>query len=118
MGAWVGEMPVEHLLSGRIQPTEYRKWKHAAERFERREQDRRTVEDYKQRLKAGACPPIEIGRNDRYPEDLYVGDGHHRAVAAMQTGEPLPFRWYWITSWGVCMERGPFPFSELGLDAA
>lgn len=113
---WVGEMPVRHIESGRIQPSEYTNWASAIARFDRREKDRRTVSDYMRRMPAGDYEPIQIGRSERYPSDLYVGDGHHRAVAAMQVGLPtVRITWYWLRSWSVDWQRNPLPFAELGL---
>lgn len=115
---WIGRMPTACLTSGQIGPTEFRKWAAAVDRFQRRDQDRKTVREYTDKIRHDQMEPITIGVSDRYP-DVYVGDGHHRAVALMQLGTDapatFPFRWYWIRWIGVHMEREPFPYHLLGL---
>ena len=113
---FLGQMPVRVLNDRQIRPTEYRRWDDARRRFERRDKDRATVEDYARKILDGAeYPPLTLGVSDRHP-DVYVADGHHRAIALMQTGaDAFPFHWYWIRWAGVHMERGPFPYHLLGL---
>ncbi|MFF8645024.1 ParB N-terminal domain-containing protein [Streptomyces sp. NPDC015345] len=107
-------MPTAFLLNGKIQPTEYRRWADARRRFARREKDRKKVERLMESIPHhGLREPILIGISDRYP-DVYVGDGHHRAVAVMDLRlRSFPFRWYWIKNSGVHIEREPFPFHLL-----
>ncbi|MCD9196047.1 ParB/RepB/Spo0J family partition protein [Streptomyces albireticuli] len=108
-------MPTSCINDQQIRPTEYRKWRHAVRYFEQRDKDRRKVEELKVSIaERGLQVPIILGVSDRYP-DVYVADGHHRAVALMQLGVlTFPFHWYWITSFGgVRMEREPFPFHLL-----
>lgn len=117
MGKYVGRMPVEMLDDRKIRPTEYRKWRHAEERFERREKDRIIVEELKGSIsRRGLLVPIQLGISERHPTDVYVADGHHRAVALRELGaDDFPFHWYWIKSFGVRWESGPFPYHVLGL---
>lgn len=111
-----GEMRTSFLNDGQIRPIEYRKWADAVRRFERRDKDRSKVEELKESIrKHGLREPITLGVSDRHP-DVYVADGHHRAVALMQLGAgSFPFHWYWIKAFGVRMEREPFPYRLLGL---
>ena len=110
-----GEMKTLLLNDQQIRPTEYRKWADAVRRFEQRDKDRTKVEELKKSIREhGLREPITLGISDRYP-DVYVADGHHRAVALMQLGvSAFPFHWYWIKSFGVHMESEPFPFHILG----
>ena len=105
-----GEMQTAFLTDRMIRPTEYRKWADAVRRFERREKDRLKVEELMSSIRTnGLSTPIILGIDDRY-HDVYVADGHHRAVALMKLGAPtFPFHWYWIRSFGVRMEDAPFP---------
>ncbi|MFJ7998983.1 ParB N-terminal domain-containing protein [Streptomyces sp. NPDC096310] len=110
-------MPVRMLSDRLIKPTEYTKWRHAEQRFARRNEDRKIMAQLKEAiLRDGLREPIELGISERYPTDVYVADGHHRAVALMQLGaDEFPFHWYWINNRGVLWETGPFPFHTLGL---
>ncbi|WP_329126084.1 ParB N-terminal domain-containing protein [Streptomyces sp. NBC_01353] len=111
-----GTMPTALLNDQKIRPTEYRKWRHAVERFERRDEDRKILADLKASIpQHGLKVPITLGVSDRYP-DVYVAEGHHRAVALTQLGTPnFPFHWYWIRNYGVRIESTPFPYHLLGL---
>lgn len=114
---WTGRMPTRLLNDRQIRPTEYSKWRDAVRRFERREKDRLLLEQLKASIpKDGLTTPIILGISERYPDDVYVGDGHHRAVALMDLSvKEFPFHWYWIRSAGVRIENGPFPYNALGL---
>ncbi|MGW9371173.1 ParB/RepB/Spo0J family partition protein [Streptomyces xanthophaeus] len=113
---YLGQMPTAMLTDSKIRPTEYRKWSAARRRFEQRDKDRRKVEELKASIaQYGLREPIILGVDDRY-RDVYLADGHHRAVALMDLGvKAFPFHWYWIKAYGVDMERTPFPYSTLGL---
>lgn len=114
---YLGRLPSSLLKQGRIQPTEHRDWPNARRYFARRDKDRIHIDQLKASIaKHGLREPITIGISARYPDDVYVGDGHHRAIALMDLGVPtFPFHWYWIKGWGVRMERGPFPYATLGI---
>ena len=115
MGKWTGNMPTVLLNDRQIHPIEFSKWRDAQRQFARRDKDRETVEKYKQEIQTrGLREPILQGVSDR-DMAVYVGDGHHRAVALIDLGVPkFRFRWYWIKSFGVRMEREPFPHHLLG----
>lgn len=112
MKYWTGTMPTSRLNDRQIHPIQFRKWSHAHRQFARPGRDRKTVDAYKAAIaKEGRCEPILLGVSDR-DHAVYVGDGHHRAVALIELGvAEFSFHWYWITSkWGrPPMERGPFP---------
>lgn len=112
--AYRGRMPTVFLTTGQIQPTEYRRWREAQQRFAHHEKDRKKVDWLKESIpRHGLQEPIVIGVDDRYL-DVYVSDGHHRAVAVMDLGlRAFPFRWHWIKTFGVHMEHTPFPFHLL-----
>jgi hypothetical protein len=109
-----GTMPTAMLNDNKIRPIEFRKWAHAHRDFARRDKDRRKVEELKESIRLhGLREPIILGIDDRY-HDVYVGDGHHRAVTLMQLGvAEFPFHWYWIKSFSVRMEQEPFPYHLL-----
>lgn len=114
---WTGRMSVRMLNDRQIRPTEYRKWRHAEERFERRDKDRALVAELMESIpRKGLLVPIQLGISERYPDDVYVADGHHRAVALKALGvKEFPFHWYWINNGSVRWEREPFPYHVLGL---
>ncbi|MBB4889308.1 ParB/RepB/Spo0J family partition protein [Streptomyces netropsis] len=109
-------MKTSFLNDKQIHPIEYRKWADAVRHFERHDKDRKKVDELKRSIsERGLQKPIILGVSDRYP-DVYVGDGHHRAVALMELGiESFAFHWYWIKNFGVRMEHEPFPYRLLGL---
>ncbi|MEV4871616.1 ParB/RepB/Spo0J family partition protein [Streptomyces syringium] len=111
-----GQMPTSFLNDKKIRPIQFRKWDDARRDFARRDKDRKKVDELKQSIaQRGLHKPLILGVSDRYP-DVYVADGHHRAVALMELGiSAFPFHWYWIKSFGVRMEHGPFPYHLLGL---
>ena len=115
--AWTGNMPTRLLNDKQIRPTEYRKWRDAHDRFARRAKDRQLLDELKTSIpRDGLRTPITLGISERYPDDVYVADGHHRAVALIDLGvAEFEFQWYWIRSFGVRMEREPFPYEVLGL---
>lgn len=112
-----GQMPTAMLTDNKIRPTEFRKWADAHRDFDRRDKDRRKIGELKASIaQHGLRKPITLGISDRYPDDVYVRDGHHRAVVLRDLGvRDFPFHWYWIKNFGVRMESGPFPYETLGM---
>lgn len=79
---YIGHLPVRLINDKQIRPTEYRKWADAAQRFDRRPKDQAAVREYARKIRDGLdYPPLTLGISERYPEDVYVADGHHRAIA-------------------------------------
>jgi ParB-like chromosome segregation protein Spo0J len=115
MPPYLGAMPTSLLADSKIRPTEYRKWAEARHYFDHRDKDRRKVEELRASItQHGIREPLILGISARFPDDVYVADGHHRAVAIMDMGlSTFPFHWYWIRSFGVEMERDPFPYDTL-----
>lgn len=115
MSAWTGRMDVRLLEAGRVAPIEHRDWRDARRYFKARPKHWAGVEEWMEKIRNGRLEPIQIGVSDRYPQDWYVGDGHHRAVALMELGvKRAPFHWYWIRSFGrPAMERGPIDWTLL-----
>ncbi|MYV77774.1 ParB N-terminal domain-containing protein [Streptomyces sp. SID1046] len=113
---YLGKMPTGMLGDDKIRAREYRKWEHARRQFASGK-DRSRVDELKASIsRHGLREPIILGISDRYPDDVYIGDGHHRAVALMELRIPqFAFHWYWIKSFGVRMECAPFPYATLGL---
>jgi hypothetical protein len=109
-----GMLPVSMFNDWQIMAREFRRWDDARRRFARPGKDRDTVDGWKQRIEQGKLEPLILGVSDRHP-DVYIGDGHHRAIALTELGvKEFPFHWYWIKWIGVHMERAPFPYHLLG----
>lgn len=108
-------MPTRYLISGLISPTEYVSWDDCRRSMARRRSDQVTLAELIASIpEDGVIVPVKIGVSDQ-DYRLYVGDGHHRAVAVMELEEPwFPFEWYWIRAFGVHREREPFPVDLLG----
>ncbi|MFC8511117.1 ParB N-terminal domain-containing protein [Streptomyces sp. NPDC057411] len=111
-----GWMPTRLLSDGAIRPTEYRRWAEAERRFARREQDARILADLLATIpRQGLREPILLGVDDR-THDVYVSDGHHRAVALRTLRAPrFPFHWCWLRAYRVEHAQEPFPYQLLGL---
>ncbi|MFJ8195210.1 ParB N-terminal domain-containing protein [Streptomyces sp. NPDC096094] len=111
MGRYLGTLPTALLRDDAIRPTEYTRWADAHRRFERREKDAVVVQELLESIpRQGLRVPIVLGISDRWG-DVYVADGHHRAVALRTLRAPkFPFHWYWIKSAGVRIEDRPFPY--------
>lgn len=87
MGAWTGRMPTACLNDRQIMPREYRRWRDAHAQFACNAKDRQTVDEYKASIpKHGLPEPLILGISERYPDDVYVADGHHRAIALIDLG--------------------------------
>ncbi|MHA4819443.1 hypothetical protein ACXZ65_34400 [Streptomyces aculeolatus] len=116
MTAYRGRMETALLNDRQIRPTEYQRWADAVARFERRPQDRVTVEKYLREIAQGGLrEPVLIGVSDQY-HDVHVSDGHHRAVALLEArATEFPFRWCWLKWASTPMQSGPFPYCVLGL---
>ncbi|MCB5910366.1 ParB N-terminal domain-containing protein [Streptomyces pinistramenti] len=110
-------MPTALLRDDAIRPTEYTRWADAHKRFARREKDASIVAGLCESIpRQGLQTPITLGISDRWG-DVYVTDGHHRAVALMTLRAPrFPFHWYWIGDRSVRIEDTPFPYHLLGLE--
>ncbi|MFD3820290.1 ParB N-terminal domain-containing protein [Streptomyces rubiginosohelvolus] len=106
-----GTLPTALLSDTVIRPTEYTRWAHAHDRFARREKDAAILASLLETIPArGLDVPIVLGISDR-TGDVYVADGHHRAVALRTLRAPkFPFHWYWIKNVGVDIEERPFPY--------
>jgi hypothetical protein len=106
-----GTLATALLRDDMIRLTEYTRWADARARFSRREKDAAILAGLLKSIpQQGLAVPIILGVCDRYG-DVYVADGHHRAVALMTLRAPrFPFHWYWIKSMGVRIEDRPFPY--------
>ncbi|MEU6552083.1 ParB/RepB/Spo0J family partition protein [Streptomyces sp. NPDC046915] len=110
-----GELPTALFTDSQIRARDFHKWEHCRGKFARG-RDRLKVDELKKSIAlSGLKVPILLGVSDRYP-DVYIGDGHHRAIALTELGvERFPFRWYWITWSAVRIASEPFPYHFLGL---
>lgn len=108
---WTGTVATAMLNDRRIRPSEYRRWEHAHRQFQRG-RDRQTVDVYKAEIQANGGrlkTPIRLSVDDRSHE-IYIGDGHHRAIALIELTIPqFDFTWGWRRSFSVTHERGPIP---------
>ena len=117
--AYRGRLPVSAFGDREIRAKEFAKWRDCHSAFRRGER-RRIVDRYKAQLAAGdPVPPIWLDVDDKYG-CVYVGDGHHRAVALIESGAAdFDFHWRLTFKFGLFsqppLENGPFPYSLLGL---
>lgn len=116
---WTGRMRTSYLADGTIQPTEFKNWTRALEWFERVPREREILMDIMASLpEVGLKEPLKIGI-DRYGPELYVDDGHHRAVALITLKVIwFPFHWHWYAPGPVRLESKPFPFGQLGMEGS
>lgn len=119
---WRGRMQVRMLNDKQVRAIEHRCWADAHRMF-RLGEHRRGVDKWKARILKGDVEPIHLGISARYPEDVYVRDGHHRAVAFMELSEQglgeshFPFVWSWIkSSGGTKPLPDPFPYDTTQLN--
>ncbi|MFI2620554.1 hypothetical protein [Streptomyces sp. NPDC018584] len=106
MGRYRGTLPTALLRDDAIRPTEYTRWTDAHRRFERREKDARIMAELLESIpRQGLREPIVLGIDDRYG-DVYVADGHHRAVV-LRTLRAPHFRSTGTGSSGAASGRGP-----------
>ncbi|MGW3378408.1 hypothetical protein [Streptomyces hydrogenans] len=112
-----GWMPTRMLRDGAIHPTEHARWAGVERTFARRERDRRIMADLLATIPhRGLDVPILLGVDDRSHE-VYVSDGHHRALAVRQLGVArFPFVWCWLRAHRVEAGHTPFPYHLLGLE--
>ncbi|MFJ3099601.1 ParB N-terminal domain-containing protein [Streptomyces hydrogenans] len=117
MSRYRGWMPTRMLCDGAIRPTEHAHWAGVERLFARHERDRRIMADLLATIPArGLDVPILLGVDDRSHE-VYVSDGHHRALAVRQLGaRRFPFVWCWLRAYRVEAGRAPFPYHLLGLE--
>lgn len=117
--AYQGRLPVSVFNDGQVRAKEYAKWSQCHRAFERGER-RRIVDDYKRHLAAGdLVPPLWLDVDDKY-DHVYVGDGHHRAVALIESGVVhFDFHWRLTSKFGWFtqppLEQDEFPRNLLGL---
>ncbi|GGZ22023.1 ParB/RepB/Spo0J family partition protein [Streptomyces olivaceoviridis] len=107
-----GRMRTSMLNDRQIMPTDFRKWDDARRQFAQGK-DRQKVDKLKESIEAdGLEVPILLCVNERW-HDIYVSDGHHRAIAVQELGlTSFPFHWHWIRA-GVHIEHEPFPYELL-----
>ncbi|MFG2352607.1 hypothetical protein [Streptomyces sp. NPDC048521] len=118
--AYRGELSTALLTDEAIRAKDFAKWRHAHRHFARG-RDRETVDRYKAEITArgGLKTPIWLDVDDKTGW-VYVGDGHHRAVALLELGVPrLAFHWRLLSKWGWFslppLENDSFPYHLLGL---
>lgn len=114
MAKYLGTGRTSWFNDRQVRAREYKDWHQAGRHFEQSPKDRQKVAELTEAIaREGLREPIVLGVSDRYP-DVYIGDGHHRAIALMNLGIPVfRFHWYWIRSFGVRMESEPFPYHLL-----
>lgn len=115
-----GQMQTALLTDQGIRAKEFNKWRQVHASFQRGKR-RDIVERYKQeiRQRGGLKKPIWLDVDDEVGH-VYVGDGHHRAVALIELGiRDFPFHWRLCSKAGWFsqppLERGTFPYRLLDL---
>lgn len=113
-----GQLPTSLFNDGQIRAKEFAKWRHCHNAFRRGER-RRIVDGYKTEIagRGGLPKPIWLDVDDKYGH-VYLGDGHHRAVALIELGvAQFDFHWRLISKGGWFsqppLESGPFPYHLL-----
>jgi hypothetical protein len=115
-----GLLPTALFNDEQIRAKEFAKWRHCHGAF-RGGRRREIVDQYKAQIGRAGClaQPIWLDVDDRHGH-VYVGDGHHRAVALIELGVPeFPFHWRLISRGGWLsqppLEWNAFPYRLLGV---
>ncbi|MEV2255884.1 ParB N-terminal domain-containing protein [Streptomyces sp. NPDC050147] len=108
-----GRMRTSTLNDRQIMPTDFRRWAEARRQFAQGK-DRQKIDMLKESIEAnGLEEPILLCIEPRW-RDIYVSDGHHRAIAVLELELPrFPFHWHWIRWASVHIEHEPFPYELL-----
>ncbi|HEY3479615.1 MAG TPA: ParB N-terminal domain-containing protein [Streptomyces sp.] len=117
--AYRGSLPTSMFNDRQVRAKDFAKWRHATSKLARG-RDRDTVDRYKAEIERGGLKkPIWLDVSDRTGW-VYIGDGHHRAVALLELGV-VDFDFHWrLTSKGGWfsqppLESDPFPYRLLGV---
>lgn len=116
---YCGQLPTAMFNDGQIRAKDYRRWSQARDAF-RHGKHRQTVDQYKAEIAAGGLRQlIWLDVSERTSEVL-IGDGHHRAVALLESGVPeFAFHWRSTAKAGWFsqppLESGRFPYRLLGV---
>jgi hypothetical protein len=116
---YCGELSTALLNDQAVRAKDFAKWRHARRAFERG-RDRATVDRYKAEIaRGGLAAPIWLDVDDKTGW-VYIGDGHHRAVALLELDVPrFAFHWRLLSKRGWFslppLESEPFPYRLLGL---
>ncbi|MCX4235407.1 hypothetical protein [Streptomyces ortus] len=120
-GAYRGRLRTELLNDEQIRAKEYPRWSQCRSAFTRGKR-RQIVDRHKAQIAQHGVPEfpllLDVSRDTGW---VYVGDGHHRAIALMELGiKRFPFVWRYIdnTLFGLGQpkpSRDPFPYHLLGL---
>lgn len=117
--AYLGRLPVSLFADDGIRAKEFARWHDCHSAFRHGER-RRIVDRYKAQLASGSpIPTIWLDVDDKYGH-VYVGDGHHRAVALIESGvADFAFHWRLISngSWlrQPPLEWNAFPYHLVGV---
>lgn len=117
-----GELATSLFNDRAIRAKDFAKWQHAHRQFVRG-RDRDTVDRYKAEIVDGGLKkPIWLDVDDQTGW-VYIGDGHHRAIALEELGiSRFDFHWRTISKGGWLsqppLERDPFPYRLLGAGVA
>lgn len=117
-----GELETSMFNDRQIRAKDFAKWQHARRQFARG-RDRDTVDGYKAEIEHGGLKkPIWLDVDEKTGW-VYIGDGHHRAIALEELGvDRFEFHWRLISkgSWfsQPPLEADRFPYRLLGAGVA
>ncbi|MFG7940977.1 MULTISPECIES: ParB N-terminal domain-containing protein [Streptomyces] len=101
------------LLRNKIHPTDFQTWNHARRDFARIDHDQQIIETLTTSIKTeGLQCPLYLAVDTRH-RDVYLTDGHHRAVVLMALRiRHFDFQWFHADEGGR-FQRNPFPYHLL-----
>ncbi|MGW2228167.1 hypothetical protein [Streptomyces formicae] len=114
-------MRTDWLNDQQIRCKEYPVWSQCRHAFARGKR-RQIVDRHKEIIRLHGVPESPLLLDvDRKERRVYLGDGHHRAIALMELGVArFPFRWRYIDDVGLFglgrpkPSADPFPYHLLG----
>lgn len=114
-------MRTELLNDQRIRCKEYPRWDQCRSAFAHGKR-RQIVDRHKEIIRLHGVPETPLLLDvDREESRVYLGDGHHRAVALMELGvQWFPFRWRYLDTGLFSLglpkpSPDPFPYHLLGI---
>jgi hypothetical protein len=117
--AYRGQLSTSLLNDRQVRAKEYNRWSECRTAFARGKR-REIVDRYKAEIerRGGPKKPVWLDVDDKY-DHVYIGDGHHRAIALLELGvTDFDFHWRLISRGGWFsqppLERDEFPYHLVG----